>query len=257
MFPESQICGIDISDVAIEKAQTRFPKYRFSSFDGTKAPFPDASFNLIYSYHVLEHVSDIEACISDISRMIKKDGYVCLIFPCGNHHSFEEKIMNLMENGKETSSAGSIVYFYETKIGHLRRMSSQETISLFNKNGLILVKQFYSNHFFGWLDWLTRGHFPRDINNMFLSRKPINFMAKLRLQMIRRMLLVLNRIIGLKSLDVSKKRKLPKQTTAFAIKTLAKSIDRLVVFFAFLEWLFCRHRPNGSAQYLVFKKSSN
>lgn len=47
----------------------------------------------------------------------------------------QEKLMSLMKGGKETSSEGCLVYFYEIPIGRLRRMTSQEIISLFERNG--------------------------------------------------------------------------------------------------------------------------
>ncbi len=254
IFPKARLSGIDISDVAIAKAKTRFPKYYFNTFDGRRAPFSDESFDLIFSYHVLEHVYNIEASINDISRMIKKGGNACIILPCGNKNSFEERIMNWMKDGKETSLEGYMVYHYESSIGHLRRMTSQETIGLFKRNGLTLVKEFYSNHFFGWIDWLVRGHNSKDINEVLSSQQTINFSAKVKLQTTIRGLLLLNWIINKKSLDLSKRRNPPKQVAVFAVKALAKITDRLVVLFSFLEWRFFRQRRNGSAQFLVFKK---
>jgi trans-aconitate methyltransferase len=53
-FPEAHIFGVDISSVAIGKAQRKFPQHQFTSFDGCDAPFGDSKFDLIFSYHVLE-----------------------------------------------------------------------------------------------------------------------------------------------------------------------------------------------------------
>ena len=52
MFPNSEIFGIDISGNAIKKANERFPQHKFVLFDGRSAPFPDESFDLVFSWHI-------------------------------------------------------------------------------------------------------------------------------------------------------------------------------------------------------------
>ena len=54
-------------------------------YDGIKLPFPDNSFDLIISSSVLEHVEDINACISEANRVLKPNGEFLSVVPFINH----------------------------------------------------------------------------------------------------------------------------------------------------------------------------
>jgi ubiquinone/menaquinone biosynthesis C-methylase UbiE len=95
-YPDAQLNGVDISVNAIEKARKRFPGSRFECFTGNKAPYDDGTFDLIFSYHVLEHVDDVHASIADIARMLAPGGYAVIIFPCGNAGSLLDRTMGTM-----------------------------------------------------------------------------------------------------------------------------------------------------------------
>ena len=44
-------------------------------------PFDDSSFDNVYSSHVLEHVNDINQCISEIKRVTVEDGIIIIGVP--------------------------------------------------------------------------------------------------------------------------------------------------------------------------------
>jgi len=255
-FPDAKIYGIDISDTAIVKARKRYPEHAFSTFDGARAPFPDESFDLIFSFHVLEHVHDIEGSIRDISRITQKGGYACIIFPCGNKNSLEEKAVCLMERGKVPSCDGRTVHFYEVPDGHLRRMTSEETISLFAKQGLKIVSECYSGQFFGAVDWLCRSTWPEYINRVFRGRRPIDYAAKVKLDIMRRTLLLLNCIVSRKSLELLGRSSSAEKAAAYMVRSVARMTDRLILILALLEWLCLKRSRNGSVQFLVFQKTA-
>ena len=48
-----------------------------------KIPFPDDSFQVIYSSHALEHFMDREQGLSEIKRVVVRDGVVILVVPTG------------------------------------------------------------------------------------------------------------------------------------------------------------------------------
>lgn len=253
-FPVAQIAGIDISDTAVAKARERHPQHQFETFDGRTAPFPAESFDLVFSYHVLEHVQDIEESIGEICRVLRPGGYACIIFPCGNPGSFAEKAMRLMHGGKEPTADGRTVFFFETDDGHVRRMTSRDTIALFDAGGLKLEREFYSGQLFGSIDWLCRSTYPSYIAKFFGGREPINFAAKLRLGGSRRIALLINRIVARKSIDLSRRRRADKQVAAALVKALAAAVDNLIACLASLEWRLFKSHRNGAAQYLVFQK---
>ena len=150
------------------------PFHEFSSFDGGRAPFPDGSFDLVFSYHVLEHVADVEASVAEIGRLVRPGGHACIIFPCGNRGSFEERIIRMMKGGKEPTADGGTVFFYETGDGHLRRMTTDQTAVLFKGNGFSLVCAWHSGQFLGAVDWLCRASGPGYIRNVFFGRAPVS-----------------------------------------------------------------------------------
>ena len=253
-FPKSRIYGLDISDVAIERAKSRFPIYEFRTFDGEMADFPDEHFDLIFSYHVLEHVVDIKLTIANICRMLKKGGYACLIFPCGNQGSFEEKAMKWIDGGTTTTPEGRKIYFYEQAIGHLRRMTSKETIDLFKGSGLSLVSECYSSQFLGWVDWLVRAHDRSTINSVLGGKRANSSPAKVKLVITKQLLLALNWLVAKKSLDLSKRRSLLKTIVAYLLKGCGIGCDGILKRVAIEEWRLFKQKLNGSEQFLVFQK---
>lgn len=46
VFPQARICGINISEKAIEQAKEQHPQHEFLAFEGERAPFAEESFDL-------------------------------------------------------------------------------------------------------------------------------------------------------------------------------------------------------------------
>lgn len=253
-YTQANITGVDIADVAIQKCRSRFPKYHFQAFDGTKTSLANASFDLIFSFHVLEHVGRIEDSIAEIGRLLRPGGYACIIFPCGNPGSFQDWTMRLLKDGVESTSEGRIVFFFEKKDGHLRRMLSAETIALFKEKGMESVGEYYSGQFFGSMDWLCRSCVPAYIRNFFSGVPPKNQLAGLQVLAAKSLFMGINWLIRKKNLDTTVRRNPLKQLLVYAVKYLARFADEAVGNLAKMEWVLFKKTKNGSAQYLVFKK---
>jgi SAM-dependent methyltransferase len=50
-------------------------------FDGRRIPFPDESFDLVYSSSVLEHVTDADALQAEIRRVLRRGGRALHVVP--------------------------------------------------------------------------------------------------------------------------------------------------------------------------------
>ena len=73
------VASVDVVDVRVAK-----DGYDFSLIEGTKLPFPDGSFDVVVSNHVLEHVgerADQSSHMREIARVLRSDGVAYLATP--------------------------------------------------------------------------------------------------------------------------------------------------------------------------------
>src|SRR5215469_7664750 len=52
-----------------------------TDYDGRRIPFDDATFDVVYSSSVLEHVSDLPLLLAEIRRVLRRDGYAIHVVP--------------------------------------------------------------------------------------------------------------------------------------------------------------------------------
>ncbi len=76
--------GIDLTDTARERTTARL-KVRGLSYErimtgsALALPFPDASFDVVFSHGVLHHVPDIKTASAEIRRVLKQDGRLVIM----------------------------------------------------------------------------------------------------------------------------------------------------------------------------------
>lgn len=79
----SDIVGVDIAPEAIDYASNQYNasnlKYkRINNDNGTLLPFPDASFDTVLSFQVVEHIPDTHLYLMEIKRVLKPGGtFIC------------------------------------------------------------------------------------------------------------------------------------------------------------------------------------
>jgi SAM-dependent methyltransferase len=78
-----RVVGVDVSHRAIEAATAAAVDGRpeFLAIDGLSLPFADASFDLVTSFQVLEHVLDPLPYLREIARVLRAGGTVVLTTP--------------------------------------------------------------------------------------------------------------------------------------------------------------------------------
>ena len=69
--------GIDVNREAISNAVVGGLRV----MDATQLAFPDASFDKVYSFHVIEHIQNIGRAFAEIDRVLKPGGRVLLVYP--------------------------------------------------------------------------------------------------------------------------------------------------------------------------------
>lgn len=74
------VAGVDIAREAVEYARLHYERdnLAFVQASVTALPFPDASFELVVSFEVIEHLSDWEAMLAEARRVLAPEG-TCLI----------------------------------------------------------------------------------------------------------------------------------------------------------------------------------
>jgi len=70
--------GIDLTPRAIENSRTRFEAFGLESdlrvANAQRLPYPDATFDMVYSWGVIHHADDTERCAREIMRVLKPGG---------------------------------------------------------------------------------------------------------------------------------------------------------------------------------------
>ncbi len=69
-FPQAKVIGID----PFLKEEIQEGNVSLLKLDGTNMPFESNSFDIVYSYHVLEHIPDYNAALAEISRVMTDTG---------------------------------------------------------------------------------------------------------------------------------------------------------------------------------------
>jgi SAM-dependent methyltransferase len=101
-MPNNHFSGVDISNTSIKVCREKDLDCR--EYDGKHLPYPDASFDIVGSINVLEHVDDPAAFLNELLRVLKPGGH--LITACPNflavtngyhHHTrgYLQKIKNI------------------------------------------------------------------------------------------------------------------------------------------------------------------
>lgn len=72
------VTGVDLTPRSIEIARRRFEVYGFAGEfaigDGESLSFPDASFDVAYSFGVLHHAPDTQGAVREIHRVLERGG---------------------------------------------------------------------------------------------------------------------------------------------------------------------------------------
>jgi len=107
----SQVTGLDISIDAIDYAKKNWsrPNIDFIVGDSMSIPFESGSFDVVAAFEVFEHLSDWKKFLSEIRRVLKKDGTLYISTPnkdlyspgtkkpINPHHVFEMTIPEFKE----------------------------------------------------------------------------------------------------------------------------------------------------------------
>ncbi len=72
------VTGIDLSVGMVQQAKQKGLKVKIG--DAESLPFPDSSFDLLYSYRVLPHVLNLPQALAEMKRVLRPEGKAILMF---------------------------------------------------------------------------------------------------------------------------------------------------------------------------------
>ena len=76
------VVGTDISPLFLKEARNwENPKLRYQVCDVVELPFENDSFDVICSNELIEHLPDVETALSEMVRVVRKDGKIMLSGP--------------------------------------------------------------------------------------------------------------------------------------------------------------------------------
>ncbi len=87
----ASVVGADISPDAVAHASQRYPEenLRYVAANCTQIPEPDASFDVIVSFETIEHMTEHEAFMREVDRLLAPDGLFIISSP--NRPEYSDK----------------------------------------------------------------------------------------------------------------------------------------------------------------------
>jgi ubiquinone/menaquinone biosynthesis C-methylase UbiE len=80
-YPYAKLVGLDISEENMDYAKKLVPKAKFVVGDASELPFRNRSFDCIVLLEVLDHCENVDVVLSEIRRVLKKNGELILSVP--------------------------------------------------------------------------------------------------------------------------------------------------------------------------------
>jgi SAM-dependent methyltransferase len=257
--PGWTVYGIDISTAAIERAREHYPDCVFLLAED-RVP-DDKAFDILFTHHVLEHVYNLAVIVEELENYMRPTCMMLHILPCGNAGSLEQQICLMRKDGINPS-LGNRFFFEEP--GHIRRLNTEQMRDLFSAKGFKLTKEYYENHFFGAIDWITRTG-PGFVWKLTDASLAVDLAGRRTLEKLRYVLLPISMLRGL-TLGVESRLSARNKTLrnyiflfcTLGVYFLAKPVCYLIDFVfkkkVEQEWQSNKTERNGSAMYLIFAR---
>lgn len=69
------VCGTDISQVAIEYGRAKYPGVRLDVQPAEELPYEAGAFDVVLSFDLFEHIARIDRHVAEVHRVLKPGGY--------------------------------------------------------------------------------------------------------------------------------------------------------------------------------------
>jgi SAM-dependent methyltransferase len=250
-LPGWTVEGTDLSEVAIETAAERLPHCTF--FPLGECATRLRSYDFIFTHHVLEHVSDLDATARLLADISKPGASMLHILPCGNAGSFEHGVCLLRVDGIRTDPER--LFFFDEE-GHLRRLDTAGLVALWNPHGYVLGRQWYGLHGVGAIRQRTSFDLAT-VRSFADPNRAVNARARGRLSKLRTLMTALW-LVRQPLAVVRNKRRYGVHglrdgvllAAGLVTYPFAKAAEAILRHFENREWALRRHNPAASEMFI-------
>ena len=133
-YSNISVIGLDIVEKALEVNRFRAKEEQirnisFITYNGIEFPFSDSEFDMVISRYALHHFPDIQKSISEVSRVLKRGGFLFVSDPTPNANDTSRFVDGYMQLKKD---------------GHIKFYTKEEWLQICGKYGLQIKKSFDS-----------------------------------------------------------------------------------------------------------------
>lgn len=121
----NKVYGIDLSKEDILISRKRYPGITFHRMSAEKLIFQNNCFDEVYALDVLEHVDNLKKVLSEVSRVLKKNGVFKINIP---HYKSEAWLLKLRPT-------------FPKEIHHVRVFKDNELDNILIKYGFVINKK--------------------------------------------------------------------------------------------------------------------
>ena len=159
----AELHGIDLSDIAVEKAKNNVPDARIVCGNAENLPYPDSSFDVISCIGSLERFLNLEKALNEQFRVAKTGAHFCF----------------MVRNSKTLSWRIKSILGIRNKKGHQDAKTLSEWKNLFEKMGFSIINivpdQWPVNRIFWWLSLRGILELPyKNLRSAFLPLEYVN-----------------------------------------------------------------------------------
>jgi ubiquinone/menaquinone biosynthesis C-methylase UbiE len=154
--------GVDLTDAAIETTAKRLEVYGFSSnlqrIDAERLPFPDASFDLVYSWGVIHHSEVPAQIVGEIHRVLRPGGmFVGMMYARRSLTALRVWLRHGLVTGRPWRSFSEVLWHHMESLGtkaytvsELRTMFARFSSTEFEK----YLTPYDTRRWPAWTHWL-------------------------------------------------------------------------------------------------------
>jgi len=153
--------GVDLTEAALVATRTRFDMYGFSSrlqrLDAETLPYPDQSFEVVYSWGVIHHSEKPELIVSEILRVLKPGAvFIGMMYARRSSFVFKLWIKHALLKGKPWLSFADVVWDKVESVG-TKSYTTRELSEMFREfNDVELIPILAKADMDYWPRWLSK-----------------------------------------------------------------------------------------------------